>query len=374
MPGDPEEDDLDGWFRPPWESDDEDALDAPGSRLRGRKASSKPVYDHPLLTPLACAQDAVARLQAKAEMASPAVVEGLRARLSYLEAAGWLSWAHMWIHPLDLALRDYGAVGSYGPAARADRLATVLPATVAQHADLDHVMETGAIGLDIAANRALALARMWRRLDEFRTWRPLADAEEVHKTLKSLGIGRIEQGVIDDWLAGVYGREQGPDLIRVGRAIRDWMCQPGVKDRDPEGVFLGICLWCDRNRKASIPLPFWSAPELYHNRLNLRIGLDWMAQFLECVTAAALIGLRELARLLKAEKKSSNIAVTVRSRLPDAVDLVLRTPVVTAASLAKSLGVTPRAAFGLLQQLIGAGFVREATGRGSCRAYVLNGT
>jgi len=62
--------------------------------------------------------------------------------------------------------------------------------------------------------------------------------------------------VIEDWLAGVYGREQGPDLIRAGRAARDWMCQPGVKDRDPDGVFLGVCLWHDRNRKAPIPLPF----------------------------------------------------------------------------------------------------------------------
>jgi hypothetical protein len=51
-------------------------------------------------------------------------------------------------------------VRSYGLAARADRLATVLPATVAQHADLDHVVETGVIGLDTAANRALALGRM----------------------------------------------------------------------------------------------------------------------------------------------------------------------------------------------------------------------
>jgi hypothetical protein len=371
MPGDPEEDDLDGWFRPPWESDDEKALEAPGNRRRARKAPSKSDYDHPLLTPLAHAQDAVARLQAKAEMASPAVIEGLRARLSYREAAGWLSCWGQWIAPLDLALRDYGAVRSYGPAARTDRLATVLPATVAQHIDLDHVVETGAIGLDIAANRALALARMWRRLGEFRTWRPLADGEEVHKTLKSLGCGRLEQGVIENWLAGIHGHERGPDLIRVGRAVRDWMCQPGVKDRDPEGVFLGICLWGDTNRKAPIPLPFWSAPELYHNRLNLLIGLNWMAQFLECVSAAALTSLRELTRLLEAEKKRSDIDATARSRLPDAVDSVLRAPVITAVSLGKALGVTPRAALGLLQRLKIAGLVGEATGRSSWRAYVL---
>ena len=88
-------------------------------------------------------------------------------------------------------------------------------------------------------------------------------------------------------MAGVYGREQGPDLIRMGRAVTDWLCQPGVRDKDPEGVFLGACLWCDKNRNAPIPLPFWSAPDQYHHRLGLKTGLDWMAQFLECVTEAA---------------------------------------------------------------------------------------
>jgi hypothetical protein len=72
-----------------------------------------------------------------------------------------------------------------------------------------------------------------------------------------------------------------------------------------------------------------------------------MAQFLECVTAAAQIGLRELARLLETEKRHADIRVTLQ--------------------------VTPRAALGLLQQLIAEGFVREATGRASWQAFVLLG-
>ena len=361
--------DEENWFRPVWETEDE--LDPPGISPRARKQPAEPDYDHPLLTPLARAQDAVARLEAKAEVASDVVVEGLRARLSYLEAAGWLSYAHMWIHPRDLALRDYGLVTSYGPAARTNHLMAVLPATVAQHADLDHVVETSAIGLDTAANRALTLARMWRRLGELRTWRPLADVEAVLEALNSLGYGRPEEGVIEDWLAGVYGREQGPDLIRVGRAVIDWLCQPSVRDRDPDGIFLGVCLWCDKNRKALIPLPFWSAPEQYHHRLGFKTGLDWMGQFLECVTAAAQIGLRELARLFEAESKRGNLQKTARSRLPDALDAVMRAPVITTETLAKALQVTSRAALGLLQQLMAAGIVREVTGRASWRAFAL---
>ena len=263
---------------------------------------------------------------------------------------------------------------SIGAAACNDRLATALPTTVAQHADLDHVVDhTAAIGLNAAANRALNLARTWRRLAELRTWRPLADAEAVSQTLNSLGFGRAEHGVIEDWLSGVHGRELGPDLIRAGRAVIDWRCQPGVRDRDPDGVFLGICLWCDKNRNAPIPPPFWSAAELSYkyNRLDSHAGLDWMTLFLECVTAAAQMGLRELARLLEAEKKCMNIHATARSRLPDAFDAVLRAPVVTAPSLAKTLHVTPQAARSLLQQLTAADIVREAAERASWRVFAL---
>ena len=89
------EDEEENWFRPVWETEDE--LDPPG-QPRPRKQPLEPDYHHPLLTPLARAQDALARLEAKAEMASATVAEGLRARLSYLEAAGWLGHAHIWIN------------------------------------------------------------------------------------------------------------------------------------------------------------------------------------------------------------------------------------------------------------------------------------
>ena len=101
------EDEEEDWFRPVWETEDED--DPPGPP-RPRKPPAAPDYHHFLLTPLARAQDTVARLQAKAEIASPSVVEGLRTRLSYLEAAGWLTYAHTWIHSLDLALHEFRAV------------------------------------------------------------------------------------------------------------------------------------------------------------------------------------------------------------------------------------------------------------------------
>jgi hypothetical protein len=363
MPDGPEDDDF--WFKPPWETEDEALLDPPGPP-RARKPPAEPDYDHPLLTPLARSQDAVARLEAKAEMASPAVAEGLRARMSYLEAAGWLRCAHVWIHPWDLALRDIGVTGSYAAAAAGERLQGEMPSTVG------HEAAFALAPSDIVVNEALQLARLWRRIAELRTWRPLADAATLRETLRSLGSRILEDAEIADWLAFVRTLDRGPVLIRAGRAARDWSNHAGIEPHNPAGFLLAACLWREKTPfPPAIPLPFWAAPEQQHHRLSLRIGLEWMAQFLECVTAAAMIGLRELARIQEAEQKGRLPGVTARSRLPDALDVVLRAPIVTSASLAEALDVTPQAATGLIRQLTAAGIIREATGRASWRAFAL---
>src|SRR3954451_4299163 len=230
MPGDPEEED-DYWFKPVWET--EDALEPPGTP-RVRKPAPEPDLHHPLLEPLARAQEAVARLETGVELASPAVGEGLRARLSYREAAGWLGYAHVWIHPHDLALRDRGLTSSYGVAFNTGRLNAAIPATAA-------LESFESAPSDILVNQALQLARLWRRLAEMRTWRPLADTQRVRETLQSLGCRVLPDAEIEDWMAFVDA-EQGPILIRAGRTARDWMNRPGVTDRDLGGIFLAPCI------------------------------------------------------------------------------------------------------------------------------------
>src|SRR5262249_13152922 len=107
-----------------------------------------------LLVPLADAQDAVARLEASVAAASPAVIEGLRARISYRKAAGWLAHTHTWFHPRDLALRDAGLTGSYAVAALAGRLGAALPAMTARGSQPDVVPS------DQVVSAALRLARL----------------------------------------------------------------------------------------------------------------------------------------------------------------------------------------------------------------------
>jgi hypothetical protein len=360
MPGEPEEDDA-FWFRPPWETEDE--ADPPG-QFRGRKPAPAADDVQLLLAPLARAQDAIARLETRIEAASAAVAEGVRARLAYREAAGWLAQAHMWIHPRDLALRDGGMTGSYGIAALAGRLDSLLPATVARGSEIEVPPP------DVAVDQALRLARLWRRLAEMRSWKPLADAAAMREMLEALGSHSADaEAEIADWLAAVHLREDAPVLLRAGRLARDWMNRPCAAPEGPEGPFLAACLWQEKGFGQTVTLPFWSAPELYRNRLALRVGNAWLAGFLECTAAAARTGGDELVRLQRAAEKGRALPGTARSRLADALDAMLRAPVVTARGLAERLGVTPQAALGLLRQLVDAGIAHEATGRASWRVF-----
>jgi hypothetical protein len=320
---------------------------------------------HPLLVPLAEAQDAVARLEASAAAAAPSVIEGLRARVAYQEAAGWLAHTHTWVHPRDLALRDAGLTGSYAVAALAGRLDAELPTMTVGGSRPDVVPS------DLVVGTALRLARLWRRLAEHRTWRPIADTVAVRATLAAFGWpASPDDAAIDDWLEMTDRRDWGPALIRAGRAARDWINRQ--THADPlamDGLFFAACLWREKNFGRDISLPFWSAPTQLHHRLSLRVGTEWLGGFLGCVAAAARAAREELAGLQRAEMAGAVLARTARSHLPRAVDHVLRTPVVTARGLADRLSITPQAALGLLRQLVSAGAVREATGRAAWRAF-----
>ncbi|MBV8670439.1 MAG: hypothetical protein JO098_01645, partial [Candidatus Eremiobacteraeota bacterium] len=94
---------ADPWFRPVWEDGDDDP---PPLRRRppvrpAALASAPDGFagaDLPaLLGPLAVVQDALARLDAKAEAALEAVRQGLIARLVFREAAGWLATRGCWV-------------------------------------------------------------------------------------------------------------------------------------------------------------------------------------------------------------------------------------------------------------------------------------
>jgi hypothetical protein len=306
-----------------------------------------------LLLPLARAQGGLARLEASAAAASEAVREGLRARLAFREAAGWLAHQGHWVHPIDLALRDAGLTGSYAAAQLGQRLPSVLPATTS--ATATRATTTGEVPEDQDIALALTVARLWRRLGEQRGWRPL----ENPTALAPLGAlpERLPSPPADL-----------PPLVVAGIIARDWN-GAGRRDRlSLAGVFLAGCVW---QAQGGDGLPLWSAPVQRLHRLALQPRQGWLPLFLDAVAEAAQQAGLEFFRLQRAEALAAGLARTARSRLPDAAALALRRPVITARLLATALGVSHRAALGLIGQLQAAGVIRETTGRAAWRAFAV---
>jgi predicted ArsR family transcriptional regulator len=89
------------------------------------------------------------------------------------------------------------------------------------------------------------------------------------------------------------------------------------------------------------------------------------------VAEAARAGSRTLTALRQAADKAETLAADQhgRSRLPDVLEQLLRTPAVTAGSLARTLAITPQAALRILERLVAAGMATEVTGRKSFQAF-----
>jgi hypothetical protein len=274
-----------------------------------------------MLSNLLATQDTLARLEAEAALADPAVQEGLLARLALREAAGWLAHHGSWVHPLDLALRESGITGSYAAAALGRRLPSVLPATDTQ--------EPPPEDRDVA--HALAHAARWRRL-ALGTWSPPDPPPPETPALPA--IARMIAG------AGEGGRADRLSATALLHAA--W-------------------LWRAAGNR-TVPIPFWSAPVSQLHRLALSPSEP---AALAALAEAAIAARRLLARLRTLPP------VPGRGHLPAARAEAIRRPVLTGRMLADRLRISPRAALALIARLQSAGLLREATGRRAWRAFVI---
>lgn len=89
--------------------------------------------------------------------------------------------------------------------------------------------------------------------------------------------------------------------------------------------------------------------------------------FLDAITMAAEFGSKEHDRLLLAKQQMQHRAAGRRqsSKLPQLIELVLSTPMVSAGMIAEALCVTPQGALKIAAELS----LRELTGRGRFRAW-----
>jgi hypothetical protein len=346
---------------------DEDDFDLIDRSLMARtKLASE---GHKLLAPVASAQAALSKLDAIASMCTKEVLEGLRARMAFKEAAGLLAYFHIWIHPLDLALRSSHHTSSYASASLRGDLRPALPNTLSAGYHLDAAPEDSHVDL------AIRYAGLWRRLADFTTWFGGLDGDlsVLAEALDRLGWhGKLDEHV-QEWLEQVRKAAPSPALLQAGWAGRAWGNLPGNRPAlSVEGSFLTAATWKKKGQGRVIPLPFWSAPNTLHHKLSLKTGMDWSLAWLEVVERAARLGLDELDMLRAAEGRIEELPPqTKRAKLPMALRFAIRQPVFTASSLARHVKITAPAANTLVTQMENAGLIRETTKRKAWRAFTL---
>jgi hypothetical protein len=191
--------------------------------------------------------------------------------------------------------------------------------------------------------------------------------------------------------AGEGTREETlPPLLAVARAAQGWMEAMLTDHPDPLHALLAAIGRCGGAGPAhSVFLPVWAAypavgfsgrdalPGLRSDAADRVAGrgqpVTWPLAFLHLVAESARLGLRELDRLEAAAEKGRGVVAgsDKRSRLPDALDALLRVPALTPKALAARLRIAPQTGTALLRTLQGRGVVREVTGRGSFRAFAI---
>jgi DNA-binding MarR family transcriptional regulator len=328
----------------------------------------------------------LARLDAGAEAASPAVQQGLITRLAYAEAAGWLASQSITAHSVSLALRDRERVGRRELWLQHQilRPRRSIPAWEQDDAWLD---------ADGKITRALALARLLERLPAADN--PLVDVTRAEAWLAPLApqATPFDRARFASWRAAHMPDGRRPDprpaLLRAAEASLGWM-ESGISDV-PDAIqsLATAALLLKRMGAAdTVPPPLWAAwpalcapddpgvlPRLRGDTAARLApdGVSWPLVFLHLIAESARAGTRTLAELRVAEVAGLAFAAEEdkRSRLPATVDLLLRQPALTAPSLARQLDITPQAALRLFTRLEQAGLVREVTGRDSFRAFAL---
>ena len=138
-------------------------------------------------------------------------------------------------------------------------------------------------------------------------------------------------------------------------------------------VLAAVGLLARHGPARSVFLPVWAAypavgfgdrdalPTLRTDAAARLVGwgrpVAWPLALLHLVAESARAGLRELDRLIAAAEQGRGVVAKCdkRSRLPDAVDALLRVPALTPKALAARLKIAPQTGTALLRELQAAG-------------------
>ncbi len=355
------EDDL--YLRPVWmDNEDEPLFDV--------KPQAKPetAKDLPLATvsKLIRAQDAIARLEAGLAAAQPDIAAGCRARLALYEAVGYVAHQGSTIHHRDLALRDVGMTGSYLAAFAGGRITQEARWSGVGHVDEPDLPED----LDIMI--ALAYAKQWQRLIEYISPPNLKAPGDFIEQLRLVGCSVGDAYTFVDWLNAVPTQHDKPGLMQLA-----WILSYGLPGRQREdkidiaAAYVAAAFWRQTPYGRHCPLPFWSAPVRTLAVLGRQGGADFDLTFYECVTEAAMSGIRELTKLVMAVENLARSPKWDKPKVKEAAFFAIRHPIITSSHLAKHLDITAPSSNKMIEYLIEHGFLKEVTGRKAWRAFAV---
>ncbi len=361
-----------------------------------------------LLPAIAGAEDALARLDERT--ARSPVGQGFAARSHFFDAAGALWVAGELVHVEDLVLHD-AHMDSRAPSHELTiahsvlrtrrRIETADPAWALSPAGLgvltasmlegeerapeapeaapvahepDEEDDGAPLAAEIAELDAL-LARSQRLLDRH-AGKPvaeeLAEAASTQRNDDPLGLFGDdewnEEERLQQWRGLIPLVEELPHSLAAAVLFDAWeRIEPLRRQHWLGGLLIASSLRA-RGKVASHLFSFHTGlKQIRHERRRSRDRVTRLQAFLDAMRESAIVGLKEIDRLSLAR---TQMELRFRGRrsnssLPQLADFILSRPMVSAAMVARELGVTQRGALNLINEI----GIREITGRGRYRAW-----
>ena len=360
-----------------------------------------------LAGPLAAAEDAVARLDER--LAKSPIRDGAISRMHFADACASLWLEGELVHLDDLVLHDAGmdvrtptheltrahavlrvrrriaeakpdwALSAAGLAdlrgrgereeGTGNRKEVEESLGVNEDAEGEEVGFEGPLG---AINTDLHLAAVFAAVDaaNARAERRLADEARSRPERDSLVYDPDwdEEGRLDDWRAVVDETRTLPPTLAAAIAADAWDAIEPLEHSPWLGRLLAASVLRDRGKTRSHLLCLHTGlKSISRERRRPRDAAARLVVQLVAMTAAAEAGRKDHDRWLMTRNLLARRLAGRRttSKLPALLDYALTQPIVSASMIAAELGITPRAAQNLVAEL----GLREATGRGSYRAW-----
>ncbi|MCC0013269.1 MAG: DUF1612 and helix-turn-helix domain-containing protein [Rhodobiaceae bacterium] len=353
-----------------------------------------------LLGPIAAAEDALARLDER--VARSEVGQGFIERADFFESISSMWVAGELVHLEDLVLHDAQMdvrapshelviahrivrarrrVSRNDPGWAVSRSGIMTLAGVPEESSLEaETAETRGEGMELDLVDHDALLPELAEIDEIlaRTKWLVAGNEPAQSAKREpeLNVGELlirdpdwdEDERIGEWLELANKVERFPATLAAALLWDAWEQLEPLQRQHWLGQVLTSDFLRSRGKVRSHLLAYaMGLRDIPREQRRARDQTTRLVAFLDAMSAAANSGLKEIDRLTLAKRQLDRRTVGKRSTssLPDAIDLLLSRPIVSAHMVAKAARITPRGALNLVGEL----GVRELTGRGRYRAW-----